>query len=78
MTELEELRQFKLQVESSKGKGQATQDLDNTTYFGNFVGYAHVNKGTRVQALASTKTHVDWIIDSGASRHVLNPRNLGN
>ncbi|XP_078166327.1 uncharacterized protein LOC144560982 [Carex rostrata] len=45
MTELEELRQFKLQAESSKGKGQVTQDLDNTTCFGNFVGYAHANKG---------------------------------
>ena len=48
ITELEELRQFKLQVESSKGKGQVTQDLDNTTCFGNFAGYAHANKGTQV------------------------------
>ncbi|XP_020275173.1 uncharacterized protein LOC109849718 [Asparagus officinalis] len=43
--ELEELRLFKLQAESSKGKGQVTQDLDNTTCFGNFVGYAHAYKG---------------------------------
>jgi hypothetical protein len=64
MTELEELRRFKLQVKSSKG------DLDDTAiYFGNFAGYAHANKG--IQALAFTKSHVDWIIDSDASRHVI-------
>jgi Retrotransposon gag protein len=63
MTEMEELRRFKLQVENSKG------NLDDiAAHFGNFAGYAHVNKG--IQALASTKSHVDWIINSGASRHV--------
>jgi hypothetical protein len=63
MTELEELRRFKLQVENSK------EYLDDTAvYFGNFAGYSHANKG--IQALASTKSHIDWIIDSGASRHV--------
>ncbi|XP_020248187.1 uncharacterized protein LOC109825723 [Asparagus officinalis] len=70
ITELEELCLFKLQAEKSKGKGQVTQDLATTTYFGNFIGYAHATKGTQVQTLKSTKTHVDWIIDSGASRHV--------
>jgi hypothetical protein len=61
MTELEEMRMFKLQVEGSKG------NLDDTAaHFDNFAGYAHVNKD--IQALASTKSHVDWIIDSGASR----------
>src|SRR5436189_1433377 len=68
-SELEELRRFKLQVESSKGKRLATQEPANTTsWFGNFAGYAHT--GTGIQALASTKPHVDWIVDSGASRHV--------
>jgi GAG-pre-integrase domain len=63
MTKLEELRRFKLQVERSKG------NLDDTAiHFGNFAGYAHVNKS--IQALTSTKTHVDWIIDSGAFRHI--------
>jgi hypothetical protein len=41
---------------------------DTAAHFGNFVGYAHVNKG--IQALASTKSHINWIIDSGASRYV--------
>jgi hypothetical protein len=32
------------------------------------AGYVYVNKG--IQALASIKSHADWIIDLGASRHV--------
>jgi hypothetical protein len=68
MIEIEKLRRFKLQVESSKGS-QITPNLDDTAaYLGNFTGYAHVNKDN--QALASTKSHVDWIIDSGASKLV--------
>jgi hypothetical protein len=68
MTELEELRRFKLQVESSK------RNLDDiAVHVGNFAGYAYVSKG--IQALASTKTHVDWIIDSGASRYITETSN---
>jgi hypothetical protein len=68
MTELEELRRFKLQVESSK------RNLDDiAVHVGNFAGYAYVSKG--IQALTSTKTHVDWIIDSGASRYITETSN---
>ena len=39
--------------------------------FGNHANYAHLGEGTQAQALASIYRHnVEWIIDSGASRHV--------
>jgi hypothetical protein len=43
----------------------------STQHFGNFANYAHSGAGTQAQALASScRSHRDWIIDSGASRHV--------
>ena len=39
--------------------------------FGNCANYAHMGEGTQAQALASSyRHHIDWIIDSGASKHV--------
>ena len=39
--------------------------------FGNCANYAHMGEGTQAQTLASSyKHHIDWIIDSGASKHV--------
>jgi hypothetical protein len=41
------------------------------THFGNFANYACEGEGTQAQALASSyHPHLDWIIDSGASKHV--------
>ena len=41
------------------------------THFGNFANYACVGEGTQAQALASSyHPHLDWIIDSGASKYV--------
>ena len=41
------------------------------TNFGNFANYACAGEGTQAQALASSyHPHLDWIIDSGASKHV--------
>jgi hypothetical protein len=41
------------------------------TDFGNFANYACEGEGTQAQALASSyHPHLDWIIDSGASKHV--------
>lgn len=40
-------------------------------HFGNFANYARAGEGTHAHALASSyHPHVDWIIDSGASKHV--------
>ena len=43
-----------------------------STSFGNFANYAHVGEGTQAHALVATykHSHIDWIIDSGASKHV--------
>ena len=39
--------------------------------FGNFADYTRMDEGTRAQALASScRHHIDWVIDSGASKHV--------
>jgi hypothetical protein len=43
----------------------------STQHFGNMANYAHSGAGTQAQALASScRSYRDWIIDSGASRHV--------
>jgi len=39
--------------------------------FGNCANYAHMGEGTQAQALASSyRHHIEWVIDSGASKHV--------
>jgi hypothetical protein len=39
--------------------------------FGNFGNYTRIGEGTQAQALASScRHHIDWVIDSGASKHV--------
>jgi len=39
--------------------------------FSNCANYAHMGEGTQAQALTSSyRHHIDWIIDSGASKHV--------
>ena len=41
------------------------------THFGNFANYTYVGEGTQAQTLKlSYHPHLDWIIDSGASKHV--------
>ena len=45
--------------------------IATSSHFGNFANYAHLGKGTQAQALASTYRHnIEWVIDSGASKHV--------
>lgn len=40
--------------------------------FGNRANYAHMGEGTQAQALASSyRHHIEWVIDSGASKHVM-------
>ena len=62
--------------EWQKNKGPVDSNQQNsakatTSHFGNFANYAHTGEGTQAHALASTyRHHVDWIIDSGASKHV--------
>nr|AAP21414.1 putative polyprotein [Oryza sativa Japonica Group]ABF99446.1 retrotransposon protein, putative, unclassified [Oryza sativa Japonica Group] len=52
-------------------KNKTNESSNTTTHFGNFANYAQVGEGTQAQALASTYRHpIDWIIDSGASKHV--------
>jgi hypothetical protein len=51
---------------SSQGPIAAT-----AIHFGNFANYTHVRKGIQAQTLASSyDPHLNWIIDSGASKHV--------
>ena len=39
--------------------------------FSNCANYAHMGEGTQAQALASSyRHHIEWVIDSGASKHV--------
>jgi len=39
--------------------------------FSNRANYAHMGEGTQAQALASSyRHHIEWVIDSGASKHV--------
>jgi hypothetical protein len=39
--------------------------------FGNFANYAHMDEGTQTQVFSSSCRHpIDWVIDSGASKHV--------
>ncbi|WVZ66155.1 hypothetical protein U9M48_015421 [Paspalum notatum var. saurae] len=43
-----------------------------TAHFGNFANYARPGEGIQAQALASScHSHLDWVIDSGASKHVI-------
>jgi hypothetical protein len=42
------------------------------SHFGNIANYAHSGESIQVHALASTyRHHIDWVIDSGASKHVI-------
>ena len=61
-------------------KGKASESSTNTSLdpvtstsnnFDNFANYAHMSEGTQAQALASSCSHhIDWVVDSGASKHV--------
>ncbi|XP_062213125.1 uncharacterized protein LOC133913855 isoform X4 [Phragmites australis] len=61
-------------------KGKASEDSTRTSsqgpvtaaaaHFGNFANYARAGEGTQAHALASYHSHLDWIIDSGAAKHV--------
>jgi hypothetical protein len=61
---------------SKESENLASTPPDSTAtttvqHFGNFTNYAHSDEGTQAQALSSSyRNHVDWVIDSGASRHV--------
>lgn len=52
-------------------QGKALETSHDSTSFGNFANYAHVGEGTQAHALASIykHSHINWIIDSGASKH---------
>src|SRR3954469_25171076 len=51
------------------------ENVDTSSSYGSdTAGYTHVGRGTPEHALhtfASTKKHVDWIVDSGASKHII-------
>ena len=66
--ELVELHQLKQRWDSSSATGSSATG---------FTGFARTGSG--VQALASmksasTKKHVEWIVDSGASKHITGTR----
>ena len=54
------------------------ENADITSSYGSgTAGYAHMGKGTPGHALhtfASTKKDVDWIVDSGVSKHITGSR----
>jgi hypothetical protein len=66
--------QLKMWEQWQKRKDSETS-LDSTTttsHFANFTNYAHLGEGTQAQALASSyKHHIDWVIDSGTSKHFI-------
>jgi uncharacterized membrane protein YgcG len=66
--------QARLWEQWQKGKsseGSTSLDGHTTSNFDNFANYAHMGEGTQAQALASSyRHHVDWVIDSGASKHI--------
>jgi len=61
-------------------KGKASESSTNTSLdpvtstsnnFDNFANYARMSEGTQAQALVSSCSHhIDWVVDSGASKHV--------
>jgi hypothetical protein len=66
--------QLKMWEQWQKGKASETSldSVTTTCHFGNFANYTHLGEGTQAQALASSyKHHIDWVIDSVTSKHVI-------
>jgi hypothetical protein len=59
------------QWQKKKASETSLDSATTTSHFGNLANYAHLGEGTQAQALASSyRHHIDWVIDSGASKHV--------
>jgi hypothetical protein len=72
----EEIKQWEQWKKNKASENSTDTSVDpstatSTSHFGNFANYAHLGEGTQAQALASSCRHsIDWVIDSGASKHV--------
>ncbi|CAO2199022.1 unnamed protein product [Urochloa humidicola] len=72
-----EVLPMKIEFDLVKEKMAAADSVDVADVIGNFGNYAHLGEGTQAQALASSyRYNTEWIIDSGASRHVTGMSNL--
>jgi hypothetical protein len=71
----EQVKQWEQWQKGKASESSTSTSLDPMTStsnnFGNFANYARIGEGTQAQALASScRHHIDWVIDSGASKHL--------
>jgi hypothetical protein len=64
LVELEEPRHM-------KGKWESSEDQDREACSGDFINFAYTDEGNYAHASIPTKiSKLNWILDSGASKHV--------
>jgi hypothetical protein len=66
------LDEMSVELDVASGSETCSCDCrDGSTHFGSIANYVHSGEGTQAHALASTyRHHIEWVIDSGASKHV--------
>ena len=67
----EQVKKWEQWQKGKSSESSTSLDESTTNNFGNFANYAHMGEGTQAHALASScRHHIEWVIDSGASKHV--------
>ena len=67
----EQVKKWEQWQKGKSSENSTSLDESTTNNFGNFANYARMGDGTQAQVLASLcRHHIDWVIDSGASKHV--------